>query len=104
MAGGQALDNPPGRKPRGCTDAVSRGDRLWDLSDCDVARGDECGGGFNDDDAMGGGIGSVTCAQWPVMRSLRRRIGRVAKVLVLGTGLDLLDLTYWTFCCVPNVQ
>jgi hypothetical protein len=38
-----------------------------DLSDCDVACGDECGGGFNDDDAMGGGIGSVTCAQWPVM-------------------------------------
>ena len=38
-----------------------------DLSDCDVACGAECGGGFNDDGAMGGGVGSVRCAQWPAV-------------------------------------
>src|SRR6266404_5119789 len=36
------------------------------LSDSDVACGGECGGEFNQDGAMGGGVGSVTCAERPV--------------------------------------
>jgi hypothetical protein len=44
---------------RGSVEAMGYGD----LNDCDVACGGECGGGFNDDGATGGNVGSVTCAQ-----------------------------------------
>jgi hypothetical protein len=38
-----------------------------DLSDCDVACRGEYGGGFKEDGATGSDVGSVTCAQRPVV-------------------------------------
>jgi hypothetical protein len=62
MAGGRRWIILQGGNRGIALESSAAGTVYGDLNDCDVARGGECDGGFNDDGATGGDEESVTCA------------------------------------------